>query len=192
MSRSNIDERILDCMEELARQKGFVKTTTDELAAAAGISKRTLYRYYPSKEAVIQAVINRMTGRIESSMLQVLESSIPPPEKLRQSVEVIYRNLRFMDNHAFVELKKYYPRLWTYLDEYRASRIQFWETILHQGVKEGYFREVDPRFVLTVLLASVRAVITPDFVYNNSLSLSEAFQRLVDLFLYGINKRPGS
>jgi len=62
------------------------------------------------------------------------------------------------------------------------------EKILEEGINAGHFRQVDTRLAITALLAAVRAVINPSFVYAHSLSLDEAFKRVFDLFFFGISK----
>src|SRR5690606_27787786 len=50
---------LLDATEEVARRVGFDEATTKEIAQRAGVSSGTLYRYFPSKEALLAAVVNR-------------------------------------------------------------------------------------------------------------------------------------
>lgn len=52
--------RILMAAEELFASQGFAKTTVDEIAAAAGVSKGLLYDHYVSKEALLGAIWDRL------------------------------------------------------------------------------------------------------------------------------------
>ncbi|MTI84500.1 MAG: TetR/AcrR family transcriptional regulator [Firmicutes bacterium] len=187
MDKRNIRETILNSMEILAERKGLTGTTTDELAAEAGISKRTLYRYFISKEKVIEAMFLRLTERIEKLIREVIKSDQTPPEKLRQIALLVYENIRFMDSLAFGELQKHYPDIWSYIDDFRTARIGQLESILTEGVDLGYFRNVDSHITITAILAAVRAVINPSFICDHSISLDEAFRKVFDLFLFGIN-----
>jgi len=54
--------RILGAAEELFAAQGFAKTTVDEIAAAAGVSKGLVYDHYASKEALLGAVWERLVG----------------------------------------------------------------------------------------------------------------------------------
>ncbi|MBL8607714.1 MAG: TetR/AcrR family transcriptional regulator [Myxococcales bacterium] len=60
-------EVLLDATEiELAR-RGFHKTTTNHIAQAAGVSIGTLYHYFPTKEALVAAVVERLwRGEVEA------------------------------------------------------------------------------------------------------------------------------
>ena len=50
-------QEILDAALEIFVRKGFAATRTEDVAAGAGVSKGTLYLYYPSKEELLKAVI---------------------------------------------------------------------------------------------------------------------------------------
>jgi AcrR family transcriptional regulator len=58
-------QELLDAAIELFAQKGFAATRSDEVAARAGVSKGTLYLYYPSKEELFKAVVrNKLSSLI--------------------------------------------------------------------------------------------------------------------------------
>jgi AcrR family transcriptional regulator len=54
---------LLDATEIVLARRGFLATTTNKVAQAAGVSIGTLYHYFPSKEALIEAVVHRMWQR---------------------------------------------------------------------------------------------------------------------------------
>ena len=60
---------LLDATEIVFAKHGFHKTTTNRIAATAGVSIGTLYHYFPSTEALIEAVVHRM-WRTELEALQ--------------------------------------------------------------------------------------------------------------------------
>lgn len=54
-NKANIQTKVVQCALQLFREKGVDATTMEALAETAGITKRTLYRYFPNKEAVANA-----------------------------------------------------------------------------------------------------------------------------------------
>ncbi|MGH7293784.1 MAG: TetR/AcrR family transcriptional regulator [Polyangiaceae bacterium] len=54
---------LLEATEIVLAERGFAATTTNHIAGAAGVSIGTLYHYFPSKEALIEAVVHRMWTR---------------------------------------------------------------------------------------------------------------------------------
>lgn len=76
---------IREAAQRLFLARGFAGTTTDAITREAGVSKETLYRYYPSKDAIFADVLGRLTlDSPHNSPLAVLEAAEPATiEELR-------------------------------------------------------------------------------------------------------------
>ncbi len=59
---------IVDVAARLCAQRGYGNTTVDQIAAAADISPRTFSRYFPSKEAVIGALIEDTSEHVAEAL----------------------------------------------------------------------------------------------------------------------------
>jgi AcrR family transcriptional regulator len=88
--------RILDSAESLFAAHGFAKTTVDDIAAAAGVSKGLVYDHHPSKEAVLAAVWQRL---VDAWTAEVRKTKVPDGsiadavgEVLRVSLEYVHAN----------------------------------------------------------------------------------------------------
>jgi AcrR family transcriptional regulator len=69
--KPDTSEAILDAMDTLMARYGYRKTTMDDLAREAGISKRTIYLYFPSKEEVALSSIGRVVQTAQARMKQI-------------------------------------------------------------------------------------------------------------------------
>ncbi len=65
-------DQILDGARRVFLRDGFAGASTDDIAAEAGVSKRTLYAYYPSKEDLFVGVLSELT--LENPQIRALES----------------------------------------------------------------------------------------------------------------------
>jgi AcrR family transcriptional regulator len=76
MSRRRFDteRRILETASRLFLRYGFEKTTMDDIAREAGIAKATLYRYWPSKEALFEALLYREIRAVNRDFLARVEA----------------------------------------------------------------------------------------------------------------------
>ena len=78
---------ILDAAAALFAQKGFDHTSTSEIMEAVGIAKGTLYHHFKSKEAIMDAIIERQSERMLAAARKTAEDrSIPVPERMLRVV----------------------------------------------------------------------------------------------------------
>lgn len=179
-------DKIIALFRELAEERGFYGATVDELAGRNNMSKRTIYRYFKSKEEIIAAVMQQFMVDTEQEVFQVLQSAANPIEKITLFVKLIAERLRVLSPRVLSELQRYYPDIWEQVEQFRAEKIKYLIQIIIEGSKEGYFKEINPTIVTASLLATVRAVVNPTFVVENNLTIEEAFTTVLNTFLYGI------
>jgi TetR/AcrR family transcriptional regulator of autoinduction and epiphytic fitness len=79
------EEAIVSTVNRLLAEKGFEAMTVDEVAAAVGIAKASLYKHFPSKEDLAAAAMVRILQRA-LDFLKALPPEHPPIEKLRAVV----------------------------------------------------------------------------------------------------------
>ncbi len=91
---------ILDAARKVFTEKGFRDSTVDEIAETAGVSKGTVYLYFPSKQEIYVATIER--GVIEYR--KKLEEALTPDLSPRQVIQVMALSMiRHMEeNRAFL------------------------------------------------------------------------------------------
>ena len=78
---------ILDAAAALFAQKGFDHTSTSEIMEAVGIAKGTLYHHFKSKEAIMDAIIERQSEHMLAAARKTAEDrSIPVPERMLRVV----------------------------------------------------------------------------------------------------------
>jgi TetR/AcrR family transcriptional regulator len=76
-----VSSGILDAAQRVFEQYGARRANVEDVARAAGISRSTLYRAYPTKEALLQAVLDREIDEF-FDQLDALASGLPPREAI--------------------------------------------------------------------------------------------------------------
>lgn len=179
-------QRIIAAFKELSMLRGFSGVTVDDLAAHTGISKRTIYRYFNSKEEIIISVLEDFMSTVRQKVQQALDSSADPAQRINNVVMVVAQNVRLFHPLALHDLQKFYPHLWEKIEQFRAERIQEVIENVLAGEQESYFQKINPKIFSTALLTSIRAVVNPAFIMENNLSPEETIQSLFKIFFYGI------
>jgi AcrR family transcriptional regulator len=79
---------ILKAAAEAFAEKGFAGTSMEHVAAAAGITKLIVYRHFSSKEALYEAVLERVSTRLAEEFVSHLERTPPPGVGVRAMLAV--------------------------------------------------------------------------------------------------------
>lgn len=83
--RSTTPHHITDVAIDLFTARGFAEVSVDDVAAAAGISRRTLFRYYASKNAIPWGDFDTHLARLRE-LLDNVESRVPLGDALRTAL----------------------------------------------------------------------------------------------------------
>lgn len=96
-------ERILQCVEDMVRERGPVTPTVTNIATACGMSQSNVYRFFESKEALFEAAVERWFGEFNDIMEEVVASDLEPREKLYQffARRLIAKRARFEEDPEY-------------------------------------------------------------------------------------------
>ena len=82
MSITKTRQKLLEVARELFAHKGLEATTMNDIAAASGRGRRTLYTYFRNKEEIYYAVIEEELERLSEKMDEVAVMDVEPEEKI--------------------------------------------------------------------------------------------------------------
>ena len=195
-------QELLEAALQLFVERGFASARMEEVAALAGVSKGTLYLYYPSKEELLKAVIReRLGNEIEAVSLEVAQHAGSHSDLLRNVLAHWW--LRVYDSPAsgvfklivtevrsFPEIAEYYLR------EVVEPGSQLIGGVLRRGIAAGEFRPVDvdaavhslvlPMVMLCLLKHSLGACVP----VGSLLDPRDFVHRHVDLVISGLATLP--
>src|SRR3990170_7214026 len=91
MSDLKDQERIMEAAREKFFEQGFMKVTVDEIASDLGMSKKTLYKFFPSKEDLVRKAIHFMLRQVNARIEVIVKSEKPFVEKMSELLVLIGR-----------------------------------------------------------------------------------------------------
>lgn len=155
-------QELLDAALELFAEKGFAAARSEEVAARAGVSKGTLYLYYPSKEELLKAVIQQRISVEISAVAEQVDAFDGPASVLLRGLLADWWK-RVYDSPASAVFKlvitevRNFPELAEYWHEMVVEPGQeLTGRILARGVQQGELRAVDlPSAVLSLIFPMV-------------------------------------
>jgi AcrR family transcriptional regulator len=176
---------ILDAATRLFDERGFHGTTTDDIAEAAGVTKRTLYRYMPSKEQILFEIHDRFLNRTVFEEVTGPGTAVDRFEHmLRTHVDVVARHTQ--EIRVFMEERKHLPA--DKKDEISRRRDTY-ESVLRDILSEGMESGVFVRGDVHLLAQGVLGTLTEMYRWYRPRrdSQPDAIARVVsDLFLHGL------
>ncbi|RIV17137.1 TetR/AcrR family transcriptional regulator [Alicyclobacillaceae bacterium I2511] len=177
-----INQRIVETAEQLFHVRGYKSVTMNDLSNALGMSKRTLYQYFRSKEEVATCVVDNLLQRITHPMDEI-QLKPDPIKGLRETVNRV-KDEYVQLNPVFLEdLQKSLPELWKRVENVRGEKFQkMVEAALQEAQNQGHALNFNPHVAAAVLVASAQAVIQPEFFIRNGFTANEVVDTLIGIF----------
>jgi AcrR family transcriptional regulator len=193
---------LLDAALDLFVEKGFAATRAEEVAARAGVSKGTLFLYFPTKEELFKAVVREnISGRFSQWSEEIEAFEGPSADLLRHFMDLWWQRvgatrasgitkLLISEAGNFPELTAFYQQ------EVVVPGQSLIRRILERGVLRGEFRVPDldyavlgvtaPMIFLTMMKHTLGACLPPGF----PLDPERYVKAQADLLLQGLSARP--
>lgn len=179
--------KIIEQVEDKLFKEGFYKTTMDNVASELGMSKKTIYKFFPSKDDLVMAIAKHFMNGMKNKIIPALSSDKNAIEKLAELISILAKASEKISPQRMDEIRKYFPNLWNEIDKFRTQMMFGNITkVIDQGKAEGLFIDYPTSIIMNVLVASVRNIVNPDFILNHNFSIIEAARYAFKIIIGGI------
>jgi AcrR family transcriptional regulator len=141
------EQRILDTAEQVLRRFGPAKATVVDVARALGVSHGSVYRHFPSKVALRDAVAERWLARITTPLAQIVEAPDSATQRLGQLVKQLSSTKRQMardDPEMFATFDQIVAQSGRVVSEHLDHLAAMLTKIIEDGIASGEFAATDP------------------------------------------------
>lgn len=149
--------RIMDAADALFRRLGFAKTAVADIASELGMSPANIYRFFPSKIAIVQAMCQRCLNELEGKVWSIARSRAPADQRLERLVlEILaYHKENLLTEQKVNDIVQVaIAESWDAIMAHKEVQRTAIELILRDGIETGTFEPVDPREASTVIIQS--------------------------------------
>jgi AcrR family transcriptional regulator len=146
--------RIMETAEALFRRLGFAKTAVADIAAELKMSPANFYRFFPSKNAIVEAICRRCLSEVEEKSWAVARSKGPAAQRMeRLFLEILaYHKENLLIEHRVNEIVVFaIEHMWDTIRAHKDVERNIIELILRDGIETGEFESVDPRATADVI-----------------------------------------
>lgn len=183
---SETEEKILNAAIDEFEKKGL-KFTMDDIAKNLGISKKTLYGVFDSKEVMLLALADYCFTDIKKSERAIVEDpNMDVMEKIQKIMVVLPERYQNIGLSNLYQLKDKYPSIYTKVSAYLETDWDATIALLEQGMREGKIRPVSIPILQTMFESTIQSFMANDVLIENNISYEQAMQELIDLIICGI------
>jgi AcrR family transcriptional regulator len=164
-----------------------VKFTMDDLARRLGVSKRTLYENFASKEELISYILHSAIAELkEKRELIMNDPQLDVTEKFKQIMLVRPSLCPETTDRVAFEIRKFMPEQWKTVEADIEAKWRLIETLVQEGEKTGRFRSVFFPAVWVMFRGSFHEFANQDFLLQHKVTMKEMIEYMVDILLFGL------
>ena len=151
-------DRIMDVADRLFRQVGFAKTTVADIAAELDMSPANVYRFFASKNAIVEAICRRCLAELDERAWEIARSrgsAVARIERLILEILAYHKANLLTDKRVNDIVLVAIEHNWDHIRAHKDALRNVVELILRDGIETGEFEAVDPRTTAELILRSV-------------------------------------
>jgi AcrR family transcriptional regulator len=167
---------------------GFRAVSMDDLAAELGMSKKTLYTQFPSKTALVQAVMQEKFVEIEADLSRLKSADEQKVETaLRSLLDCVQRHAAEIQPPFVRDIGRELPELFQVVEQRRRDVIRrYFGELFEQGQKAGVIRnDIPVHLIIEILLGAVQIIMNPPKLAELGLTLEAGYSSIIGIILEG-------
>jgi len=191
---NEIKERILKKAEEMFTQFGFSRVTMEEIAADLGMSKKTLYKFFPGKEQLLKEMVSTKKCELEDYVLKLWgNENLSFLEKLKILMNYISQNNSAFRGPLAHDLQKNFPAIWDEITESRRTHsLEKFSLLIKEGIEKGVFRnDIDQQILFLIFMSALQGALNPEALVELPVSGTQVLEAIVKVFLEGVFTEEG-
>jgi TetR/AcrR family transcriptional regulator len=172
--------------------EGFYKTSMDVLAAELQISKKTIYKYFATKNHLVEAVVQDTMKYMGSKIDEIVNKDQNAILKILSIMDFMSKSILRASEKWMMDIKTHMPGLWNKIDKFRSKKmITILSQIIEQGKNEGYIEDKPNEVIITIFIASIRAIINPTFLSESKMTINGVLPVTFEILLKGVLTEKG-
>ena len=178
----HMKEIIIQEAINLYRIKGLSLTMND-IAQSLHIAKKTIYKYFDSKESLLQGVVEYGFALIQQKKRQILSSDLAYIEKLSQLLIAMPTEIASIDLKQLESLSTQYPAVFASINHHLKSD---WEPVyafIQQGIDAHILRDIPLYMIEIIITSSMNSLLSNS---DDTHTYQQSLQDLLDILMKGM------
>jgi AcrR family transcriptional regulator len=191
--RARRQEEILDAAAKLFARDGYSESEMQDLADMLHVGKGTLYRYFPSKQDLFLAAVDRVMRRLRQRIDAAVAGVADPLDRIAVAIRTF---LGFCAEHPeFVELliqerAQFKDRRKPTYFEHQDANVERWRDLYRGLIAEGRVREIPVERITDVMSDLLYGTMFTNYFTGQRKPLEAQAQDIIDIVFCGILSDP--
>lgn len=180
--------RIVDGARRHFFAHGFRGVSMDDLTAELGMSKKTLYSRFDTKQQLLEAVIDEQFRRVSEECERILAAGhMDFPATLREFLACIQRHTAEIQPPFLKDMRQEAPQAFQRVERLRRALIErYFGELMRRGRAAGVIRKDIPAgLIIEILLAAVQAIVNPARMEELDLTVKSGCALITKVVLEG-------
>ena len=184
--------KILTAAEEMFMQHGYSKVTMEEIATGLGISKKTLYKFFPNKKELLRELMTERQCEFMEHIEEIWKrEDIDFVGKFRSTLDFVGERSSKMNK--FQDIQRIAPEIWKEIHDFKKEKIfEKVRRLFEAGFETGIFRnDIDRDIVILVYTNAVESIVNPEVLSELPCTAGQAFEAISKIIFEGILTEEG-
>ena len=178
-------DEILRIVAQNIQIYGIKKMNLDLICKELKISKKTIYKYFNSKDEIVETYINEVFNADMKSCENIINENMPLNEKCNKIIHTYHKYK--MPSSIISEIKIYYEKEWNNLMEVRNYKINIIREIFQQAKSNGEIKENADLFISALMIDVMsEKLLDSNMLHDNNKKYNEAMDSVFNIIFNGI------
>jgi hypothetical protein len=166
--------KYIEKIKPVLRKSRLSQLTVDEIARHMDISKATLYKYFSSKDEIIEVFVEHCLEYVSSVDAMVLDEGISFGERFQLTYDQSLKTVLFVPDILLEDLREIYPKLFEKLNLAQQQRYKNSQRFFDSGLEKGVFNRINFTLFMVQDEVVLRRIFEPMFAIQYDLTLKQA------------------
>ncbi|KAA9325057.1 TetR/AcrR family transcriptional regulator [Adhaeribacter soli] len=183
-----LKDKILAVAFEMFRKRGIRSVSMDDIAQEMAISKKTIYKWYENKDAIVFAALDTHLQQMQADCELCASRGANAIDELFKTMTMIREMLTNIHPSIFYDLQKFHPNSWQLFQEHKNGYILgMIVQNINRGIEEGLYRpDLDLPVLSRLRLYQIDLAFSFDVFPPDSFDPQRVQQACLEHFMLGI------
>ncbi|MBK0403353.1 TetR/AcrR family transcriptional regulator [Adhaeribacter sp. BT258] len=159
-----LKDKIAEASFQLFCRQGIRSVSMDDIAQHLGISKKTIYKWYENKDAIVVAAIGSHLERTRNSCEVIAGNAVNAMHELFNTMDMVRQMFNGIHPSVIYDLQKFHPNAWQLVEELKSTFL-LCKIVnnLERGIQEGFYRaDLNIEIMARLRLAEIGIIFNHD------------------------------